>query len=54
MRCKDDRSFEFLRVPPGEYFLHAPSAMPGHDVEEGGVRVTVKPGQTVEVEVPYR
>lgn len=52
-RCGEDNSFEFTRVPPGEYFLHCPARMPGRNNDDG-VRVTVRPGAVAQALVPYR
>jgi len=55
--CQADGSFEFTAVPAGEYCLHSGPEVGGRDLQPAdsshGPWIAVKPGATVEVEVPY-
>ena len=51
MQCKGDGTFEFQGVPPGEYLVGTNPLLSIKGEDPNAKRITVKAGQTVEVEI---
>ncbi|NQT82545.1 carboxypeptidase regulatory-like domain-containing protein [bacterium] len=53
MRCKEDGSFEFKGVPPGDYLLSSNPGLMIQGTDPNAKPVTVKAGQAIEVEMTH-
>jgi hypothetical protein len=51
MRCEPDGSFEFDEVPPGEYLVSSNPALLIEGRDPDAVRISVKVGETIELEI---
>lgn len=54
MRCGKDGTFEFAAVPPGEYWITTKPGPVAGEEDPTAARVSVKSGETVEMEITAR